>query len=137
MRAKLLGLLLCFFIPWLVATAGAVALVLVKGDVPDGLLPYTVLLCVFMLANFSVVLCGTLHAHSEAWISAAIVITNMGVSIFMFVVGAQPGAAATTCWSPTPVWNQTAWTVLIVELGVIALAFTLPFLLAARRRDFI
>lgn len=135
-RAKMLGLALCFFIPWLVATVAAVALVLIKGDVPDGLVPYTVLLSVYMLANFLVLLCWTLHVNSEAWISAAIVITNMGVSIYMFVVGAQPGLQD-HIWSPTPVWNQTAWTVLIVELGVIALAFTLPFFLAARRRDFI
>ena len=135
-RAKMLGLALCFFIPWLVATVAAVVLVLVKGDVPDGLLPYTVLLSVYMLANFLVLLCWTLHVNSEAWISAAIVLTNMGVSIYMFVVGAQPGLQ-NHIWSPAPVWNQTAWTILIVELGVIALAFTLPFFLAARRRDFI
>jgi ABC-type Na+ efflux pump permease subunit len=135
-RAKMLGLALGFFIPWLVASVAAVVLVLAKGDVPDGLLPYTVLLSVYMLANFMVLLCWTLHVNSEAWISAAIVLTNMGVSIYMFVVGAQPGLQD-HIWGPAPVWNQTAWTILIVELGVIALAFTLPFFLAARRRDFI
>jgi ABC-type Na+ efflux pump permease subunit len=135
-RAKMLGLALCFFIPWLVATAAAVILVLVKDDVPDGLVPYAVLLSVYMLANFLVLLCWTLHVNSEAWISAAIVLTNMGVSIYMFVVGAQPGLQD-HIWGSVPVWNQTAWTILIVELGVIALAFTLPFFLAARRRDFI
>ena len=102
----------------------------------SGLVPYTVLLSVYMLANFLVLLCWTLHVNSEAWISAAIVITNMGVSIYMFVVGAQPGLQ-NHIWGAAPVWNQTAWTILIVELGVIALAFTLPFFLAARRRDFI
>jgi ABC-type transport system involved in multi-copper enzyme maturation permease subunit len=135
-RAKMLGLALCFFIPWVVATVAAVTLVLAKGDVPDGLVPYTVLLSVYMLANFLVLLCWTLHVNSEAWISAAIVITNMGVSIYMFVVGAQSGLQ-NFIYGPAPVWNQTALTVLIVELGVIALAFTLPFFLAARRRDFI
>jgi ABC-2 type transport system permease protein len=135
-RAKMLGLALCFLIPWLVATVAAVVLVLANGDVPDGLVPYTVLLSVYMLANFLVLLCWTLHVNSEAWISAAIVITNMGVSIYMFVVGAQPGLQD-HIYGPAPVWNHTAWTVLIVELGVIALAFTLPFFLAARRRDFI
>jgi len=135
-RAKMLGLALCFFIPWLVASVAAIVLVLAKGDVPDGLVPYTVLLSVYMLANFLVLLCWTLHVNSEAWISAAIVLTNMGVSIYMFVVGAQPGLQD-HLYGPTPVWNQTAWTILIVELGVIVLAFTLPFLLAARRRDFI
>jgi ABC-type transport system involved in multi-copper enzyme maturation permease subunit len=135
-RAKMLGLALCFFIPWVVATVAALVLVLVKDDVPDGLVPYTVLLSVYMLANFLVLLCWTLHVNSEAWISAAIVLTNMGVSVYMFVVGAQPGLQS-HIWGPTPVWNQTAWTILIVELGVIALSFTLPFFLAARRRDFI
>jgi len=135
-RAKMLGLALCFFIPWLVATVAAVVLVLAKGDVPDGLLPYTVLLSVYMLANFLVLLCWTLQVNSEAWISAAVVLTNMGVSVYMFVVGAQPGLQK-YIYGPTPVWNQTAWTILAVELGVIALAFTLPFFLAARRRDFI
>ena len=32
---------------------------------------YAVLLCVFMLANFSVVLCGALHTHSEGVMTAA------------------------------------------------------------------
>ena len=135
-RAKMLGLALCFFLPWLVASVAAIVLVLVKDDVPDGLVPYTVLLSVYMLANFLVLLCWTLHVNSEGWISAAIVLTNMGVSIYMFVVGAQPGLQK-YIYSPTPVWNQTAWTILAVELGVIALAFALPFFLAARRRDFI
>jgi ABC-2 type transport system permease protein len=135
-RAKMLGLALCFFIPWLVAGIAAVVLILAKGDIPDGLVPYTVLLSVYMLANYLVLLCWTLHVNSEAWISAAIILTNMCVSIYMFVVGAQPGLQ-NHIWGTAPVWNQTAWTILTVELGVIALAFTLPFFLAARRRDFI
>jgi ABC-type transport system involved in multi-copper enzyme maturation permease subunit len=135
-RAKMLGLALCFFIPWLVASVAAIVLVVGKADVPDGLVPYTVLLSVYMLANFMVLLCWTLHVTSEAWISAAIILTNMGVSIYMFVVGAQPGLQK-HIYGPVPVWNETAWTILVVELGVIALAFTLPFFLAARRRDFI
>jgi len=135
-RAKMLGLALCFFLPWLVATVAAIVLVLAKGDVPDGMVPYVVLLSVYMLANFLVLLCWTLHTTSEAWISAAIVLTNMCVSIYMFVVGALPGLQDHT-HGPVPVWNQTALTILAVELAVIALAFTLPFFLAARRRDFI
>ena len=135
-RAKMLALALCFFIPWLAATVAAVALVLAMPDIPNGLVPYAVLLSVYMLANYLVLLCWTLHVNSEAWISAAIVLTNMCVSIYMFVVGAQPGLQD-HIWGPVPVWNQTAWTILAVELCVIALAFTLPFVLAARRRDFV
>jgi ABC-2 type transport system permease protein len=135
-RAKVLGLSLCFFIVWLVSCAAAFVLVFAKQSIPDGFAPYLVLLCVFMLANFSVVLLGTLQARSEAQTSAIIVITNMGVSIFMFTVAPIAGIKE-HMWVAAPVWNSTFWTVLVCELAVLVIAFTLPFFLAARRRDFL
>jgi ABC-type transport system involved in multi-copper enzyme maturation permease subunit len=135
-RAKMLGLTACFLVMWLVSSAAALLLVFAKDSVPDGIAPYTILLCVFMLANFIVVLCGSIHAQSEAITSAVIIVTNMAVSIFMFTVAPLPGIEK-FMWSPTPVWTSTFWTVLGCELAVLVIAFTLPFFLAARRRDFI
>jgi ABC-type transport system involved in multi-copper enzyme maturation permease subunit len=135
-RAKLFGLLLSFLLPWLAASAAAVTLVLAAPGVPDGLLPYTLLLCVFLLANFAVVLCGALQARSEAAVTAVIVLTNMAVSIFMFTVGAFPGLKNHMS-GDTPVWNDTFFNVLITELIVLVIAVTLPLATAARRRDFI
>ena len=135
-RAKVMGLALCFLVVWLTSSVAALLLVFGKESVPDGVAPYTILLCVYMLANFAVVLCGTLQARSEAFTTAIIVITNMGVSLFMFTVGPLPGIQQ-HMWAPAPVWSATFWTVLACELAVLVLAFTLPFLLAARRRDFI
>ncbi len=135
-RAKMLGLTACFLGMWLVSSAAALLLVFAKDSIPDGIAPYTVLLCVFMLANFIVVLCGSIHAQSEAITSAVIIITNMAVSIFMFTVAPLPGIEK-FMWGPTPVWSSTFWTVLGCELAVLVIAFTLPFLLAARRRDFL
>ena len=134
--AKTAGLLLAFLMPWLVAAASAIALVLLSPGVPDGMLPYVVALCGFLLANFSVVLCGALHARSEAAVVAIIVLTNMAVSIFMFVVGALPGIRDHLS-GPVPVWNSTVLNVLLVEFLVFAIAITLPLATAARRRDFI
>ena len=39
-------------------------LIFAQRTLPDGVAPYAVLLCVFMLANFAVVLCGALHLRS-------------------------------------------------------------------------
>jgi ABC-2 type transport system permease protein len=135
-RAKQIGLALCFFAPWLLSSLAAIVLVLGKAGIPDGLLPYTVLLCMFMLANFSLVLCGALHTITEAWMSAVIIVTNMAVSLFMFTVGGIP-AIHDHMFGAIPVWNDTVWTVLAVELAVLILAFALPHFVAARRRDFI
>jgi hypothetical protein len=135
-RAKMIGLALCFFIPWLLSSAAALTLLLVKADLPDGLVPFTVLLCVYMLANFAVVLCGALQATSEAVVSVVIIVTNTAVSLYIFGVSGVP-ELHDHMFGPVPVWNSTFWTVLAIELGVLALAVSIPFFLAARRRDFI
>jgi hypothetical protein len=135
-RAKLFGLLLSFFLPWAVASIAAVTMVLTAPGVPDGLLPYALLLCVYMFTNFAVVLCGTLHARSEAMVSAVIILTNMAVSVFMFTVGAFP-ELKNHMFGQTPVWNDTFFNVLITELIVLAIAVTLPLATAARRRNFL
>ena len=134
-RAKVIGLMLSFLVVWLSASGAAIALVL-GSNVPDGLLPYTILLCFFMLANFSVVLCGTLHARSESLVTAVIIVTNMAVSIFMFTVGTLPGLRQ-HMFGAVPVWNSTFFNVFVAELIVLVIAVTLPLATAARRRDFI
>jgi ABC-type transport system involved in multi-copper enzyme maturation permease subunit len=135
-RAKQIGLALCFFAPWLISSAAALALILIRQDIPDGLVPFTILLCVFMLTNFALVLCGALHARSEAAMTSVIIVTNMAVSAFMFTVAAIPAIGA-SMFGPVPIWNTTTWTVLALELVVLVCAFLLPYLFAARRRDFI
>ena len=134
-RIKLLALLAIYIPGWLVLSASAIALVLVMPNLPDGLIPYAVLLCVFFLANFSIVLCGALHTASEGLMTAIIVVTNMGVSLFIFLIGSI-SALHDHLQDSIPVWNDAFWTVLAVELVVFALALCLPYLFAARRRDF-
>ncbi|MGJ4729207.1 ABC transporter permease [Luteimonas sp. SDU101] len=134
--AKTLGLLLCFALPWLAATLSAVALVLASPAVPDGMLPFVVALCGYLLANFAIVLCAALHARSEGAMTAAIILTNMSVSIFMFVVGALPGIRAHLD-ADAPVWNGSVLGVLLVEALVLVFAVALPQLTVARRRDFL
>ncbi|MFG6432749.1 hypothetical protein [Roseateles sp. LYH14W] len=135
-RAKLLGLLACFLLPWAALSAGAVGLVLVMPGIADGLLPYTVLLCVFLLMNFAVVLCAVLHVSSEAGMGGVIVLTNMSVSLFMMGIGRIPEIGAHMGKSDA-VWNTPFWLLLAAELAITLIALALPLLFAARRRDFL
>jgi len=135
MRTKMMALMLCFLIPWVALVTAAVLLV-VPGPAPDGFLPFLVALCGFLLANFSLVLCGSLLARSESAISAFVVLTNMSVSLFIFSVGGIPEINRYMQGS-TPIWNQTVWTVLGVELAVLVLALVMPLLVFSRRRTFL
>ena len=134
-RTKLLALMFCFLVPWIVLTVGAMALILIQPNLPDGLLPYALLLCVFMLANFSLVLSGALHTSSEGLMTMLIIVTNTGVTLFIFLIGSIP-ALHDHLGDAQPVWNSAVWTVLAVELATLVLTLSLPYLVAARRRDF-
>ena len=65
-----------------------------------------------------------------------IIVTNMGVTLFIFMVGAHSVAQRPPA-GPAPVWNSTFWTVLGVELATLVITLSLPYFVAARRRDFI
>ena len=135
-RLKLFGLLLCFFVPWLTLSAGAIGLVLVKAGMPDGLLPFTILLCVFLLANFSMVLCCALFATSEGFMTLAIIVHNIAISLFIFLIGVIPEFYG-HLQDPAPVWGPAFWTVLGIEAAFLVVICSLPYFVVARRRDVI
>jgi len=135
-RIKVVGLLLCFLVPWFILSAGAVTLIAVMPNLPDGLMPFAVLLGGFFLANYSLVLCSALHTASEGVMTLVIITTNMGITLFIFMVGALP-SLNDHLFAPAPVWNSTFWTVLGVEAVTLVITLSLPYFVAARRRDFI
>jgi ABC-2 type transport system permease protein len=135
-RIKALALVLCYFVPWFVLSAGAVGLVVAWPHLPDGLLPCLVLLCAFMFANYALVLCSALHLHSEGPMTLVIIVHNIGITLFIFLIVAIDDIAR-HMQGPVAVWNSAFWIVLAVELAIFLVLLTLPWLVAARRRDFI
>ena len=135
-RIRVIGLLLCFMVPWAVLSVAAVTLVAVMPNLPDGLLPIAVLLCGFLLANYSVVLSSALHTASEGIMTFVIIVTNMNITLFIFLIGGLP-SLNDHLQGPMAVWNGTFWIVLGAEIATLLITLSLPYLFAARRRDFI
>jgi len=60
----------------------------------------------------------------------------MGITLFMFLILGLPELRE-QLMAPVPVWNSTFWTVLAVEFATLLITMSLPYFVAARRRDFI
>ena len=133
-RAKLLGILASFLLAWVPLSLATFAVIL-STDMPDGLLSFAVLLNLFLLTNFSFVLTGSLMLKSEGAITGLIIVTNMGITLFMFMIGGLSGINA-HLHGPTPVWNATHTWVLVAELICLAATLSLPFVTRARNRDY-
>ena len=135
-RIRVIGLFLCFLVPWAVLSVGAVTLIAVMPNLPDGLMPFAVLLSGFFLANYSLVLCSALHTASEGVMTLVIIVTNMGITLFIFMIGAIP-SLNDHLQDPVAAWNSSFWTVLGAEIATLLITLSLPYFIAARRRDFI
>jgi ABC-type transport system involved in multi-copper enzyme maturation permease subunit len=135
-RIKVLALLLCFSVVWFILSGAAIGLLVALPALPDGMLPFAVLLCVFMLGNYAFVVSSALHVHSEGPMTLVIIVHNIAITLFMFAL-ASIDEIQRYSQGPAAVWNSAFWTVLVVELAVFLILLALPFLIAARRRDFV
>lgn len=134
--AKMLGTLLSFAVVWATLTIGAVILVLAAPGIPDGFLPYVLLLSGFLLVNFSLVMGGALLTTSEAMVGAVVIVTNMSVTLFMMLIGRVP-TIAEHMLAAAPVWNGSFALILLAEVAALSLALIVPPILLARRRDIV
>jgi ABC-2 type transport system permease protein len=134
-RAKLLGILAGFLLVWAPLSLATIGLILFT-DIPDGLLSFAVLLNLFLLTNFSFVLSGALMLKTEGAVTGLIIVTNMGVTLFMFMIGGL-SAIHTHMLGPIPVWNATHTGILVTELVCFAAALSLPFVTRSRNRDYL
>ena len=134
--AKVGAALIAFLIPWSILTVTIVGLTLAFDPPPDGMLPTSITMMMFFLANFCVLITLALIAHSEFWAVAAVLGTNISVSFYMTTVPRLAGFREHIA-GPVPVWNQTAVTILAVEAIVIVLSLATLFFVQSRKKDFL
>ena len=132
LQAKMLAVLTIFFVPWAVLTAGIVVLAAVT-PIPNGMIPYFLLVSTFMLMNFTVLVSVALLTMSEPVITGVIILTNLSVTLFFMLLGSIPDIQNHTT-SPVTVWTQAFFIVLACEIGVAVTALTLPMYFGRARR---
>lgn len=133
--SKLIGSLLIFAVPWLVGVMAACALILTRQTLPDGLLPYTVVMLTALLVNACLLLGVSLVTESLGGTIVAIVIGNLGFQAFLFWVSKLPEITR-SIRADQVIWNRTALSLLVAEGLAIALILGLTFWFQARKKDF-
>ena len=128
--------LLIFLVPWTALVLGAVAVILARGGVPDGLLPYSVLTLTIIFVNYCIVLCAALVSESLGWTIAVMMVCNLGFQAFIFTVSRIDSIAATIT-GPVVVWTADALAVLGAEIATVVILLALTYWLQARKTDFL
>ncbi|MEM9302677.1 MAG: ABC-2 transporter permease [Pseudomonadota bacterium] len=134
--AKLVSCLGGFTIAWGLIVLTLLAVIGADNHLPPGLAPYAVMVLLELFAAFAVTLAVAMVFESEVWTIVTMTVLNVGISIFMNVVGSLQGVAA-HIEGPVPVWNGTVLGIITAELVVILGAVAAALLLQLRKSDFL
>lgn len=132
--AKMLANMAIFLIPWLTLLIATLAVILRREALPDGLLPYTVIILTELFASYCFVLATALVSESQGWTIGATLVGNLFFQAFLANVSQIPSIRATMA-GDTITWSQPA--LLLGEALAIVLLLGGTFLFQARKTDFI
>lgn len=131
--AKLLSTWLIYGIPWVGLTAMAIAAFLLSPGSPLGMVVYAVMLQGFVLALFSVVLAWLYVIKSEPLSGVAILVVNVGFSLFMVWIN-QPEIRGPLS-TDTITWPPFSLAMLAGEALVILASIVFVTVVSSRIRD--
>lgn len=134
--AKLISNVGGFAIAWSVLVAVTLALILTRDNLPDGLIPFAVIALTELFAAFVLTFSVAMISESEAWTVVTMAIFNIGISIFLNLVGSIP-AIGDHMGGPAPVWNGTAILILGILWLIVAAAIPVTLAVQARKKNFL
>ncbi|GGY83791.1 hypothetical protein GCM10011613_30870 [Cellvibrio zantedeschiae] len=133
--AKMIANMTIFIVPWLIILAGMVV-VFIATPIPDGLLPFSIILCLLMLVNYCITWSvGTALATEGATIFVMIVL-NCLVNPAMYLLGKTPEIGSHTK-DAYMVWNSTATGIVLAEVLIAVLALIVAVCIQARKKVFL
>lgn len=135
-KAKIIVNLGSYLVAWLLLTATTISVIVYSPHLPNGLIPYALIILIELMVAFVIILATALITESELWTIVVMTITNICVSIFMFFIASIENIKQ-HMESVSAVWNSTAITIIGIELLVAAVALAITFVLQSKKKDFI
>jgi ABC-2 type transport system permease protein len=134
--AKLVSTVGMFLAPWLTLAIAAILIIEIRGILPHGTIPITLILLMLPFVGFCVISGAALVGESEGWSTAATVVCNSSYGLTWYFLTKIP--ALTSTWnSPVAIWSSTAVAIFGGEFASIVLILGLTFFLQSRKRDFV
>ncbi|HYF64715.1 MAG TPA: ABC-2 transporter permease [Herpetosiphonaceae bacterium] len=134
--AKVLANVLIFLVPWTTMVIAAVILIASRAALPDGLIPFVVIMLTEILVSTCLILAVALVTESQAWTVCAVVFGNLFFQAFLYYVAHLPSVARAIA-TDSAAWNSAEIALLGGEVAAIAGLLGLTFWFQSRKTDFI
>lgn len=133
---KILANVLIFGTAWTALVIGTVAVLAGRGALPDGLIPFAVVVLTQTFMGYCLTLAVALVSESQAWTIGAIVTGNLLLQAVMYGVANTPSIARHLSGN-TIVWSPAILGVMGAEILAIFLLLALTFYLQSRKTHFL
>lgn len=134
-KAKMILNLSAYFATWLILVVATIGVISYSEHLPNGLIPYALIILIELMVAFILVLGTALVTESEKWSIVVLSITNIGVSLFMFLIAGMESINQ-HMQSSLAVWNSTAMIIIGIEVLVALIILGITFYLQSRKKDF-
>lgn len=133
---KILANVLIFGTAWAALVIGTVAVLAGRGAIPDGLIPFAVVVLIQTFVGYCLTLALALVSESQAWTVGGIVASNLLLQAVIHGAAHTPSIARHMSGN-TIVWSPAILGVLGAEVLAILLLLALTFYLQSRKTHFI
>jgi ABC-2 type transport system permease protein len=134
--SKIVGNLLIFLVPWLALVLGSFALILVRPEIPRGLLPFAAIMSVEILLSTCLVAATALITESQGWTIGAVITGNLALNGIGYYV-AHVDSIANGMSSKRIGWTSAASGLLGAEMILVLLLLSMTFFYQSRKKDFV
>lgn len=134
--AKILANVTIFLGAWIALAAMMILVILGRDALPNGLIPFAVVILMELFMGYAVILAVALITESEGWTIFALVISNIFLNFFMYKVSHIPAITAVMN-GPDTAWPRAAVGLLAGEIGVIVLLIVATYAVQVRKKDFL
>ena len=135
-RAKMIANLGVFGLAWLVIAIAVVAILTTNADLPNGMVPFSMIVMGELFAANVLILSVAIITESEAWTLVVMGACNVCIALFMFFIRSFEGISAHIEGS-VAVWNSTTGIALGLEVLAIATFVALTFYAQSRKNDYL
>lgn len=132
--AKIVANVLIFGSVWTMLLLGSLTIILSRGDLPDGLTAYAIIVLTEIAVSNCLILAVAMATQSLAWTLGIMVCGNLIFNGFVFGMFRNPAFAA-AAESPDIVWPPEAQSLFFAEIVGIVLLLGIAYVVSIRRRD--
>lgn len=133
--AKLIANMTIFLVPWSLIVAILIA-VLVGTELPNGLIPYSIIFCTFFLLNYFISWAVGMTTENEGVVLFTMISLSCLCSPFMYVMSKIP-AVMSNIQGKEADWNSTCINILLSEIVLCILVLAIAFYIQSRKKTFL